>query len=334
MKKQIFLLLLIAFCLPVCGQNSKETRKVAILETVDKEGNIAYGVKLLVRSNLALAITNTPGYEGYDRVDVASIMGEQDFQRTGMVNDEQIRKLGEMTGASDILVAEVAMINSSRVLITAKILDVESAQLRQTAYVQTNTSPAELEKGCRQVADQLLGIEKTKSPAKEKEKAEKAPKAVKEPKAPKVKKEPKYKPRYMGYVDAGYAYESNTLYSAVEVSTSHGCLIIPHLYVGAGLQVRYHYAWDSSLSIPVFINLRGIYPTKKVSPFFDLKAGYALIDRGIYASPSIGISIKKHLDISLGYEGQKTIHKTPNSPWYSKSYLSFHFATFKLGVRF
>lgn len=55
------------------GQNSTITKRVAILETVDKENKVSYGVKFMVRSKLTEVITNTSGYEGYDRVDIASI---------------------------------------------------------------------------------------------------------------------------------------------------------------------------------------------------------------------------------------------------------------------
>lgn len=78
MKNIILLLLMLVVLIPAFGQNAP-TKKVAILETVDKGKAIPYGVKLMVRSKLAYAITNTPGYEGYDRVDIASIMNEQEF---------------------------------------------------------------------------------------------------------------------------------------------------------------------------------------------------------------------------------------------------------------
>lgn len=87
-------LLLLAFLfviLPVLPLRGQEVKKIAILETVDREDAVSYGIKLMVRSSLSYAITNTPGYEGYDRVDLASIVGEHDFQRTGMVSDSQIK---------------------------------------------------------------------------------------------------------------------------------------------------------------------------------------------------------------------------------------------------
>ncbi len=158
MRRFIITILLSMGLAATCpGQLTGGIKKVAILETVDKEGSISYGIKLMLRSNLAAAVTNTPGYEGYDRVDISSIMGEQNFQRTGMVSDDQIKKLGEMTGASYILVAEAAKLDATHLFITAKILDVESARLEQTANVQSETTVEEFETACRQLAASLFG---------------------------------------------------------------------------------------------------------------------------------------------------------------------------------
>lgn len=158
--------LLSMFLLLACQQafsQNEQTKKVAILETVDKEGKVSYPVKLMVRSNLSAAITNTPGYEAYDRVDISSIMSEQEFQRTGMVNEEQIKRLGAMIGVSYILVAEVAHFDDSHILIVAKILDVETARLMHTANIQTATDIGAMEAACREMANRLLGVESNKS---------------------------------------------------------------------------------------------------------------------------------------------------------------------------
>lgn len=151
----------LAMCFPVFAQDA-QTKKVAILETVDKENAIAYGVRLMVSSKLAYAITNTSGYEAYDRVDIASIMNEQEFQRTGLVSDVQIKKLGEMTGADYILVAEVAKLDNNHIIIVSKILNVESAKLVQTSNIQTATDLDAVENACRELAARLLGISRGK----------------------------------------------------------------------------------------------------------------------------------------------------------------------------
>lgn len=145
-----------AFAGAVAAQENA-IKKVAILETVNKEGDISYGVRLMLRSQLSYAITNTAGYEGYDRVDMSSIMDEHNFQRTGLVNDEQIKQLGEMTGAAYILVAEVASVDARNIFITAKILEVETALLVKTANVQSGTDARNIEMNCRLLALELFG---------------------------------------------------------------------------------------------------------------------------------------------------------------------------------
>ena len=153
--RTIFLLLALAVATTAFAQQNK---RIAILETVDKEESVPYGVKLLVRCKLSDIITSTPGYEAYDRVDIASIMSEHDFQKTGLVNDLDLKKLGEMTGADYVLVAEVAKLDSSHFIIASKILDVETAQVIRTSNVQTTSTAEELDKNCRLLAQKLLDI--------------------------------------------------------------------------------------------------------------------------------------------------------------------------------
>ncbi|MDE5574902.1 MAG: hypothetical protein K2I87_04225 [Bacteroidales bacterium] len=157
MKRLMLLLGVFLMGAPVLwAQSEAPTKKVAILEVVDRDNAINYGVKLLLRTTLAKAITQTQGYEGYDRVDMVAIQGEQDFQRTGMVSDEQIKRLGEMTGAAYVLVAEAAKIDASNMIVTAKILDVETAKLERTDYEQMGMSAQEMAEGCRTMAGRLF----------------------------------------------------------------------------------------------------------------------------------------------------------------------------------
>lgn len=140
------------------AQTGQSVKKVAILEVVDRDNAVNYGVKLLLRTSLAKAITQTRGYEGYDRVDMGAIQGEQDFQRTGMVSDAEIRKLGEMTGAAYVLVAEAAKLDESLIIVTAKILDVETAKLEKTDYEQMGINAKDMAEACRKLANRLLSM--------------------------------------------------------------------------------------------------------------------------------------------------------------------------------
>ncbi len=151
--KKVYLLAVMLLCSIVAFA---QVKKVAILEIVDKEGKISYSQKLMLRSSLAKAVTNTPGYEAYDRTDMDAIMGEQDFQRTGMVSDDQIKRLGEMTGAAYILVAEAVKTDESSLFVTAKILDVETARTEQTDYVTMGIGSKTILQGCEELASKLL----------------------------------------------------------------------------------------------------------------------------------------------------------------------------------
>ncbi|MBO4232360.1 MAG: hypothetical protein J5862_03875, partial [Bacteroidales bacterium] len=108
--KSIIIILLSVLSFSAIAQN--DVKKVAILETVDKEDKIDYGIELMLRAALSSAITNTQGFEGYDRVDIQQITSEQNFQRTGMVSDADIKQIGNMTGAKYVLVSEVAQLDA------------------------------------------------------------------------------------------------------------------------------------------------------------------------------------------------------------------------------
>lgn len=160
MKKNTFLIAFILMALTASSQI-----KVAILEPVDKGQNVTYGSKLLLRSSLTQAISNTPGYEGYDRVDMASIADEQEFQRTGNVSDSQIKQLGVATGAAYVLVAEAAKYDATNIIITAKILDVETFGVASSTVKVSGISAYEMQQSCIELAEKLLNPVKTASVA-------------------------------------------------------------------------------------------------------------------------------------------------------------------------
>lgn len=165
MKQRLMILMLITCVIfsstPLWGQKSSDIKRIAILEAIDKDGKVPYGLKLMIRSKLTSVITSTPGYEGYDRVDYKSIISEHEFQRTGMVSDDQIKQLGAMVGADYILTAEVAYLNDTHVFLSANILNVETGRLERTANIESGTNVNELEKNCRILAGQLLDVNST-----------------------------------------------------------------------------------------------------------------------------------------------------------------------------
>ncbi len=137
--------------------------KVAIPEVVDKEGNVSYAVRLMVRSNLTKAISEKQGYAAYDRVDIGALMEEHSFQRTGLVDDRTIRKLGEMTGCNLVLIAEVASIDHDNYYVSAKIVEIETAKTRKIESALMGTSATSIQKGCDELVGKLLGTTRISS---------------------------------------------------------------------------------------------------------------------------------------------------------------------------
>lgn len=155
--KKLLIILLSALSLTAFSQT--ETKRIAILETVDKEGNVDYPKELLLRQTLTFAIQRTSGYEGFNRVDMSAITGEQNFQRTGMVSDEQIKQLGQMTGAKYILIAEAANYSNTEILVLANLVDVESGKIVNSSVpIVTSMDSETLTKSCIDIAKTLLNI--------------------------------------------------------------------------------------------------------------------------------------------------------------------------------
>lgn len=156
-KLGILLICLCALIRPSCGQvsgNSNSTKKVAILEVTNPDGDMKNGDLLMILGTLTNAVTGMPGYKGYERTDIGQILGEHNFQRTGMVSDAQIKRIGEMESAQYVLASVAARMSNGKLAITAKMLDVETAEVSQNAVVQTTME--DLEKGCLELVGKLF----------------------------------------------------------------------------------------------------------------------------------------------------------------------------------
>lgn len=153
--KKLFILAILAIMGCVVS-SAQDVKKIAILETVDKEDNVKYGVELTVRAQMTKAITEIDGYEAFDRVSLSQLMGEHNFQRTGYVSDEQIKALGEATGAAYVLILEVAYVDDQTIILTSQIIDIESTKVMQVAIEQSATDGASILKACRALTRQLL----------------------------------------------------------------------------------------------------------------------------------------------------------------------------------
>ncbi len=154
MKKRLFFF---AVLLLAALSGTAQSTRIAILETVDHEGKVPYGVKLMLRTNLTHAISSTEGFEGYDQIDLSTLVGIKDFAQNGTITETQIKELGEKTSSAAILIAEVAQYDASQIIVTAKLLNAETAAIESTAPPKvTATDPESLQGACAELMAALL----------------------------------------------------------------------------------------------------------------------------------------------------------------------------------
>ncbi len=182
--KRVFLLLTIL--VSALSSFALETKKIAILEVVDKNNELSYYQKLMLRTRLAEEVNKAVGFEAYDRTNMDAIMGEHNFQRTGFVSQDQIRRLGEMAGAAYILVIEGALSGQGSLFVSAVVLDVETGKMVLTESINMPSSEEGLIQGCAILAKKVFGklsaasnayVQEAKRIQQEKEEAEEAERA-------------------------------------------------------------------------------------------------------------------------------------------------------------
>ncbi len=154
--KKIFTLCLLAVTMCAVAQN----KKIALLEPRPGEGTTVSGMeKAMVRGELRKAIVNHTGYEAFTRSDIDQLMNEQGFQRTGNVSEEDIHKLGEMSGADYICVSTLNKSNTEFYL-EAYLIDIESGAISNPASQFGELIDGKLSNMlpvCQALAQELLG---------------------------------------------------------------------------------------------------------------------------------------------------------------------------------
>ena len=154
-----------------CAVSAFAQKKVALLEPRTGEGStpVTGMEKAMIRGELRKAIVSMTGYEAITRGDIDQMMKEQDFQRTGMVNDAQIKKMGEMSGADYICVSTLTKSNSEFYL-EAYMIHLETGRMSNPASQYGELVDGKLANMlpvCQILAKELLGVDSDKNIKKE-----------------------------------------------------------------------------------------------------------------------------------------------------------------------
>ncbi len=151
MRFLIFFMLSI-FSLATLAQDKKT---VAVLDPICRDGSINAFYQQLIRGTVESAVATSSEYQAFDRTAFDMIQKEQSFQRTGAVNDSQIRKMGEMAGVDYILISEVIAFEGYLSAIV-KILNVTTGKYDKSVDDYTQLSPESVQSKCKEMASSIF----------------------------------------------------------------------------------------------------------------------------------------------------------------------------------
>ena len=153
MKRLFTLIVMMLVTSFIMAQNP--VKKVAVMETKAAEG-VSDFQSQMVRGAMEAAVVTAKGYEGYDRTAFDVIMQEQNFQRSGAVDESQIKQLGQMAGVQYVLVTEASQ-EDGYFYILAKLLDVETGKYGNAYDVLCKQTPTDIKESCAELGSNLFG---------------------------------------------------------------------------------------------------------------------------------------------------------------------------------
>ncbi len=153
--KKIYLIVLFLMCSLAHMQGQKF--QVAVLEPTATQGTTAIE-KAMIRGELIKQLSRHPNYAAFSRMDIDQIMSEQNFQRTGMVNDASIKKIGELQGVDFIAVSKITK-EGNTFYLEAYLVNIESGQFHSpaTEYGVLSGGYENMLKACAGLAQAMVG---------------------------------------------------------------------------------------------------------------------------------------------------------------------------------
>lgn len=152
MKRLYFVFALSCLWITAMGQS----KKIVLMDIVDREFQIPNNTKIMIRSYVAEAITQTAGYETVDLIGSDDIIDGYEFRRTGNLNVEDIRKIGTLSNAHQILVVELSQPKSHQLFMVAKLYNISSTTVEKNANLMIRDKESSLQSGVKDLIDKLL----------------------------------------------------------------------------------------------------------------------------------------------------------------------------------
>jgi len=212
--KRLNILLFLAL---MCAGMAFGQQKVAVYVTKGQDA----GIDKVLGDQLVAAFAKSGKYIAIERTSsfLAELNKEQEYQRTGAVDDNDLSRLGKQFGVQLVCVAEVNDVFGEK-YVSARLIDVESAQVINTASDgSAMKSMDDLLKVTQNIATALTG--KT---AQEKA-ADAAVKAKAEAQAEAEKEAAYAKAKEAGYYVLGNLYIATTVFDPMNYSSAESMAI-------------------------------------------------------------------------------------------------------------
>lgn len=135
--KKVTLLLIVAF---EVGTLFGQQQKVAVYVTGGQDA----GINKVLGDQLVSAIAKSGKYIAIERTAsfLAELGKEQNYQRTGAVDDNELSRLGKQFGVQLVCIAEVNNVFGKK-YVSARLIDVESAEVVNTSNTNSNLNTME-----------------------------------------------------------------------------------------------------------------------------------------------------------------------------------------------
>lgn len=133
--RRLFVILLFSLSLTALAQQQKVAVYVTAVDGIEE------ATKQIVGTELVTALVANPAYDAVERTAdfLNTIQKEHGYQRSGNVDDQQIRNLGKQFGASLVCVANIMPFQNAY-YIQARLLNVETASVEAAARETSSLS--------------------------------------------------------------------------------------------------------------------------------------------------------------------------------------------------
>jgi len=123
------------------------------------------GVHNILGGELARTISESDRYLAVDRTEAVrkQLASEHIFQRSGAVDEEQVKSLGRQLGAQFMCISNINPVAKRSYYLDIRLVDVETAQIIRTATTTSSLKDAnEMTRAARSIAYELIETEKAK----------------------------------------------------------------------------------------------------------------------------------------------------------------------------